>query len=66
MTRMTVEEYAIDLVCTGAEHVAEDDLNESEDIADHQHQEACDLAIKIAHAIRANPDTVLALVGRQP
>ncbi len=63
---MTVEEYAIDLVCTGAEHVAEDDLNESEEIADDHHQEACDLAIAIEHAIRTNPDTVLALVGRQP
>ncbi len=61
---MTVEEYAIDLVCTGAEHVAEDDVNEDGDIADEHHHKACDLAIAIAHAIRANPDAVLALVGR--
>lgn len=59
---MTIEEYAIDLVAVGAESVAEDDLNEDGEIADADHQQACDLAIKIAHAIRANPAAVLALV----
>lgn len=61
---MTVEEYAIDLVCHGTESLAEDDLNENEDIADADHEAACNLAIKIARAIRKNPGVVLALVGR--
>lgn len=58
----TVEEYAIDLVASGAESTAEDDLNEGEEIADEDHQAACDLAIKIAHYIRQYPHTVLNLV----
>ena len=60
----TIEEYAIDLLVSGAESHAEDDLNEDEEVADADHDEACGLAIDIAHAIRANPDVVLALVGR--
>lgn len=60
----TVNEYAVELVVEGAEHVAEDDLNENGDIDDASHKEACDLAIEIAHAIRGNPQAVLALVGR--
>lgn len=59
----TVEEYAIDLVADGAESHAEDDLNEDGEIADDQHQDACDLAFRIAQAIRANPDVVLELAG---
>lgn len=62
----TVEEYAVDLVADGAEHVAEDDLNEDGDIAEEDHQEACDLALEIAAAIRKRPEVVLALVGRGP
>ncbi len=61
---MTVEEYAIDLLVSGTEHVAEDDLNEDDAIADHLHREACGLAIDIAHAIRDNPQVVLDLVAR--
>lgn len=60
----TIEEYAIDLVTDGAESVAEDDLNEDGEIADEDHEAAMDLAIEIAHAIKANPRAVLALVGR--
>jgi hypothetical protein len=59
----TIDEYAIDLVCSGAESTAEDDLNEEEEIADADHQAACDLAIEIAHAIRANPQVVLELAA---
>lgn len=51
----TVEEYAIELVVEGAQHVAEDDTNESEEIADADHQAACDLALDMAKAIRENP-----------
>jgi hypothetical protein len=59
----TIEEYAINLVAEGAESVAEDDLNENEDIADEDHGAAIHLAIRIAHAIKANPGAVLALLG---
>jgi hypothetical protein len=62
----TIEEYAIELVADGAESCAEDDLNESGDVTDEDHGAAMDLAIKIARAIKANPDAVLALVGRSP
>lgn len=56
----TVEEYAVELVVVGAIHVAEDDLNEDEDIADEDHGPACDLALKIAAAIKVNPAAFLA------
>lgn len=59
---MTIEEYAIQLVAVGAESYAEDDMNEGEDIADADLRPAIKLAVKIAHAIRANPQAVLALV----
>lgn len=59
----TIEEYAIDLVAGAAESTAEDDLNEDGEVADDDHQDACDLAIRIARAIRTNPEAVLALVG---
>jgi hypothetical protein len=62
----TIEEYAIDLVCDGAESTAEDDLNEDEDIADADHRAACDLAVDIAHAIREHPDVVLELALKTP
>lgn len=56
----TIEEYAVDLVASGAEDSAEDDLNESEEIADSEHQAACDLAIGMAHAIRDNGPAFIA------
>lgn len=59
---MTIEEYAVQLVADGAESYAEDDTNENDDIADGDHRAAVKLAIRIAHAIRANPQAVLALV----
>jgi hypothetical protein len=57
----TIDEYAIDLIVSGARDHAEDDLNESEEIADEDHQAACDLALRLARAIEANPAAVLAL-----
>lgn len=51
----TVEGFAIDLVVEGAQHVAEDDTNESEEIAERDHGAACDLALDMAKAIRENP-----------
>lgn len=60
----TIEEYAIELVADGAISLAEDDMNEEDEIADGDHQEACRLAEKIARAIRANPADVLALAVR--
>lgn len=61
---MTVEEYAIDLICDGGVSTAEDDLNEDGAIADDDHEAACELAVDICKAIRENPGAVLALVGR--
>ena len=58
----TVEEYAIELVADGAESTAEDDLNEDGEIADEDHEAACDLALRICAAIRKHPAEVLALV----
>lgn len=61
----TVEEYAIDLVVEGAESYAEDDMDENGELDNTDDlRAAITLAIDIAHAIRANPHTVLALVGR--
>lgn len=57
---MTVEEYAIDLIASGTESLAEDDLNEDGEIADELHDEACGLAIDAAHAIKANPQAFMA------
>ncbi len=57
----TIEQYAIDLIIEGARSCAEDDLNESEEIADADHQAACDLALRLARAIESNPGAVLAL-----
>lgn len=62
----TTEQYAIKLVADGAEMVAEDDTNEDGEIAEDDHEAACDLAIDIANAIRDNPEVVLALALRTP
>lgn len=59
----TIEEYAIDLAVDAIVSTAEDDMNEDGAIADHDHDEACSLAIRIAYAIRENPTAVLALVA---
>lgn len=57
----TIEEYAIDMVAAGAESVIEDDLNEDDEIAEADHEAACELGHAIVRAIRANPDAILAL-----
>jgi hypothetical protein len=57
----TIEEYVIDLVADGAESKIEDDLNEDGEIADDDHEAACDLAMAIVRAIRDNPDALVAL-----
>lgn len=62
----TIEEYAIELVVEGARHVAEDDLNESADIAQDDHQPACDLALDMARAINANPAAFVQWFRAQP
>jgi hypothetical protein len=55
----TIEEYATDLVCNGAESHAEDDLNESGEVVDDEHEAAMDLAIAMARAIRVHADEVI-------
>jgi hypothetical protein len=60
----TIEEYAIDLVVDGARSVAEDDLNEDGEIADGDHEAACDLALDIARAIGEHSAEVLAWASR--
>lgn len=55
-----IEKYAVDLVGSGAESIAEDDMDEDgvfEDEADSQ--AAADLAVDMAQAIRGNPDSFL-------
>jgi hypothetical protein len=55
-----IASYAIDMLTRGGESVAEDDLNEDGEIDDRDHPAACDLSIKMAHAIRDNSDSFLA------
>jgi hypothetical protein len=59
----TIDQYAIDLIVKGTQHLAEDDLNEEGEIAEENHRAACDLALRIADAIAANPKAVFALVA---
>ena len=61
---MTVEEYAAKLVADGATSTAEDDLNEDGDIAEADHDEACDLALSIAEAIRKDPAGIVAFARK--
>jgi hypothetical protein len=59
----TIDEYAIDLIVKGTQHLAEDDLNEDGEIAEENHHAACDLALRLADAIQDNPKAVFALVA---
>jgi hypothetical protein len=61
---MTVEEYAIDMVCSGAESYAGDDMNDYDDIAQENWDAAIELAYQIIRAIRANPAAILALAAQ--
>ena len=64
MTLNIIQQYAIKLVVDGAESLAEDDLDEDGEFKNEEdHEAACEMAIKIAHAIKNNPELVLALVG---
>ena len=59
-----IQRYAIKLVAEGAESTAEDDLDEDGEFdSGEDHCVAQNLAILIAHAIRDNPEIILALVG---
>lgn len=58
----TVEEYALWLVTTGITDSAEDDVNESDEIAEDDHRPACDLALDMAKAIEDNPAAFIAWV----
>lgn len=60
----TIDGYAIDLAATAVTSHAEDDTNESGEIADGDHEAAVWVAQRIARAIRAFPAEVLALAAR--
>lgn len=60
----TIEEYALDLIADGTASLAEDDLNEDEEIEAENHYAACQLAQRIARAVKNNPDIALALVAQ--
>lgn len=53
----TVEEYALWLVTTGIKDSAEDDMNESGEIADGDWEDAVHLAKAMGRAIRDNPQS---------
>ncbi len=59
MTR--IEQYAVNLVGTGAESIAEDDLDEEGvfEQEDDDWRTASDLGVKMARAIQENPDSFL-------
>lgn len=56
----TIDEYAVELVVSGARSCAEDDLNEDGEIADDQHETACDLALEVVRTIESHPAEFLA------
>ncbi|WP_433730776.1 hypothetical protein ACQP2Y_20985 [Actinoplanes sp. CA-051413] len=56
-----IEKYAVNLVGEGAESVAEDDMDEDGVFADENDwRTASDLGVKMARAIKDNPDGFLA------
>lgn len=53
-----IEKYAINLVATGAESVAEDDIDEDGEFADEADwRTAADLGVKMARTIKKNPES---------
>lgn len=51
-----IEKYAINLVATGAESVAEDDIDEEGEFAQEDDwRSAADLGVKMARTIKNNP-----------
>jgi len=59
----TVEEYAVDLVCDGAESHAEDDIDEDGELTALEHEVAVDLAMRIIRALRAHPEALVRWAG---
>lgn len=59
-----IERYALEIVANGAENSAEDDLDEDGQLgSEEEWNAATDLALRIAHGIRANPAVVLGLAA---
>lgn len=55
-----IELYAIQTLHMGGESVAEDDTDEDGNFEKAEdHRAACDLSIKMAHAVRDNPQAFL-------
>ncbi len=59
----TIDQYAIGLIVAGTQHAAEEDTNEDAEIGELDHPAACDLALRLADAIEATPEVVLALAA---
>jgi hypothetical protein len=56
-----IEKYAVNLVGEGAEGIAEDDIDEDGEFADEADwRTASDLGVKMARAIKNNPEAFLA------
>jgi hypothetical protein len=53
------EDYALQMVLSGAESVIEDDLNEDGELDDEQHTRACEFGYALLHAIRYHRSTLL-------
>ena len=60
---MTIEQYAIEMVTSGAESTIEDDLNEDGKVSDEDHEAACNLAQRVVRVIRANPEMLTHMAG---
>ncbi len=54
-----IEKYAVKMLHEGGEGIAEDDLNEDDELSNRDHRKACDLSIDMAHAVRDNADSFL-------
>lgn len=56
-----IEAYAVNLVAAGAESVAEDDMDEDGEFGNEDDwRTAADLGVKMARAIKDNPEAFLA------
>ena len=56
-----IEAYAVNLVVTGAEHCAQDDLNEDDEpLSDQDWRAACKLGLGLAAEIKRHPAAFLA------
>jgi len=53
------EQYALQMVLSGAESVIEDDLNENGELSDEQHERACEFGYALLHAIRYHRSQLL-------